>query len=477
MHFDNNISKTYLFLFLFLFLSINLSAQSIYWQKYYLGYQNYECGGNDICSLSDGSFLLIGMHSQYPSGLIIKINHYGNVLDTTYLVGYATYTCAPTNDNGCIVMGYKLNSSDEMYAAKINSNGKIVWIKEYSNTPASICFKVIRMSDNMYVACGIVSNWLGYVLKFDSNGIRIWQKTFTSGFFKAFTNISESFDNKYLLGGIIDENITKSIITKLDTSGNIIWEKYYLYNNQAINKLTINKITTNYMVSGDYYDTVQQLAKSLFFKIDSSGNMSNTYVLPYYQNYNAYHSDSKVINKNRYLFLIRKGKFDTLQTVAYITDSVGNILKSQIYDSKDYISLYKSYVLPNGYIFVGSSNHYNVNFENIFTVKTDSNLFAPSPVGIFSNNLIISNDFLAIENYPNPFNNVTKIKIIVKKAGLYDLKIYNILGKCIKIEKNIFFSEGDNYNNINLENFSSGIYFIKISNENIFKIQKIVLLK
>lgn len=41
----------------------------------------------------------------------------------------------------------------------------------------------------------------------------------------------------------------------------------------------------------------------------------------------------------------------------------------------------------------------------------------PSPAGFYLN------------NYPNPFNNATQVKFFVKKAGIVDFKIYNILGQ------------------------------------------------
>ena len=77
---------------------------------------------------------------------------------------------------------------------------------------------------------------------------------------------------------------------------------------------------------------------------------------------------------------------------------------------------------------MGNSNHIDPDFENIYVVRTDSNLNAPT-IGI---NKISSNnpaDYKLYQNYPNPFNPITKIKFDLPRQGYVTLKVYDILGK------------------------------------------------
>jgi len=86
------------------------------------------------------------------------------------------------------------------------------------------------------------------------------------------------------------------------------------------------------------------------------------------------------------------------------------------------------------------------------------------------------------QNYPNPFNPETTIKYSVPRLGNVSLKIYDSLGKLVKLlvdeSKTIGHYEvnwnGKNDLGINV---SSGIYFCKMSSYGISKSIKMVLVK
>ena len=73
------------------------------------------------------------------------------------------------------------------------------------------------------------------------------------------------------------------------------------------------------------------------------------------------------------------------------------------------------------------------------------------------------------QNYPNPFNSSTMISFNIKKTGLYELAIYDILGKKVKTLINDELNEGQYQVEANMSGFSSGIYLYRLSsaNENI----------
>lgn len=74
----------------------------------------------------------------------------------------------------------------------------------------------------------------------------------------------------------------------------------------------------------------------------------------------------------------------------------------------------------------------------------------------------LTNDQLNLITYPNPVNNLLKIK--VDEQLLYDLvyEIIDLSGKILKTNQQITSSE----TLINFENYTSGIYFIIIKREN-----------
>jgi len=81
--------------------------------------------------------------------------------------------------------------------------------------------------------------------------------------------------------------------------------------------------------------------------------------------------------------------------------------------------------------------------------------------------------------YPNPFNPSTTISIDLNKAGTYTLELYDVTGKLLATVLNKFYQPGKYSIKLEKEfqNLPSTIYFVKLSTENNFKIQRVIFLK
>jgi hypothetical protein len=95
--------------------------------------------------------------------------------------------------------------------------------------------------------------------------------------------------------------------------------------------------------------------------------------------------------------------------------------------------------------------------------------------GIVSNEIPVET-YLG-NNYPNPFNPVTKIEYAIPKTGLVTLKIYNNLGREISTLVNEIKSAGKYSFDFNANNLASGIYYYKLTTENFSDVKKMILLK
>jgi photosystem II stability/assembly factor-like uncharacterized protein len=74
----------------------------------------------------------------------------------------------------------------------------------------------------------------------------------------------------------------------------------------------------------------------------------------------------------------------------------------------------------------------------------------------------IPKNFNLYQNFPNPFNPVTKISYSLPQSGLVRLKIYNVLGQEIQTLVNKFQKAGEYNVDFEAKNLSSGIYFYKL---------------
>ena len=86
--------------------------------------------------------------------------------------------------------------------------------------------------------------------------------------------------------------------------------------------------------------------------------------------------------------------------------------------------------------------------------------------------------FALYDAYPNPFNPSTSVKFSLSKAGNVNLKIYNVMGQLVKtVVDNEFKATGSYEYKIGMDNYSSGVYLLTLSQGNQQSTKKIILLK
>ncbi|HEY5122191.1 MAG TPA: T9SS type A sorting domain-containing protein [Ignavibacteria bacterium] len=94
-----------------------------------------------------------------------------------------------------------------------------------------------------------------------------------------------------------------------------------------------------------------------------------------------------------------------------------------------------------------------------------------------NNNNSVPLSFKLYQNYPNPFNNQTRIEFDIPKSGFYKISVFDILGREVKELVNDNYKEGNYSVLFNGENFSSGIYYYKISSDKFIDVKRMLLVK
>ncbi|MGC8654843.1 MAG: T9SS type A sorting domain-containing protein, partial [Candidatus Kryptoniota bacterium] len=81
------------------------------------------------------------------------------------------------------------------------------------------------------------------------------------------------------------------------------------------------------------------------------------------------------------------------------------------------------------------------------------------------------------DNYPNPFNPSTTIKVSLDHGGLIKLSIYDVLGQLVKVVDEGYKPAGQYLYDVNMNKFGSGVYFYRLQKGNTVITKKMILLK
>lgn len=101
---------------------------------------------------------------------------------------------------------------------------------------------------------------------------------------------------------------------------------------------------------------------------------------------------------------------------------------------------------------------YSVNFGVHTTTGGDGTFL--TPVQQISSQ--VANDFKLFNNYPNPFNAMTKLKFQMSKQGHAVIKLYDVTGKEVSSIVNEKLNTGEYEIIFNAGNLSSGVYFYSL---------------
>ena len=81
------------------------------------------------------------------------------------------------------------------------------------------------------------------------------------------------------------------------------------------------------------------------------------------------------------------------------------------------------------------------------------------------------------EAYPNPFNPSTSLDFSLMNDSYISLKVYNMQGREVAVLANGQYSSGAYKVTWEANDFSSGVYFVKMISDNFVDTQKLMLIK
>ena len=221
-------NKRFLLIVVSIMISTSAYAQSFsqQWVKTYSG------GGNDVISsiqqTMDGGYIAVGQTDSFSPGSlieawIIKLDVNGDISwQKTYRPSSfvnTAYTVQQTTDGGYILGGYGGTFDFPGWILKLDAEGGVIWQKAYGGVVEFISIQ--QTPDGGYIA-GADSDFGILLIKLDENGEVTWQKACSGDSTDDMSSLLMTSD-----GGYIVVRDAPDVISKLDSSGNIIWQKTY----------------------------------------------------------------------------------------------------------------------------------------------------------------------------------------------------------------------------------------------------------
>jgi len=241
-------------LLLLFITNVFAQAPSIAWEKSFGG-SNQEYG-YCIKQTNDGGYIVVGESVSPVGGMItnnyggydcwvVKMNNTGTIQWQKNLGGSdydRANSVALTADGGYIIVGmaYSNNNdvtghygSSDVWAVKLSSTGVLEWQKALGGSSVEEGLSIQQTTDGGYILCGytfstngaVTTGPGGWIVKINATGTIQWQKSIGN----YMNSIQQTSDGGYVAAGYTNGPLgnTDYHIVKLDNVGTTVWQKYY----------------------------------------------------------------------------------------------------------------------------------------------------------------------------------------------------------------------------------------------------------
>src|SRR6267143_951506 len=476
---------------------------------------------------------------------IVKLNSGGDTVWTRVLgassgQGTSANAVASTSDGGYIVAGSDVSDNTislDMWVAKLDSNGRIVWTRKLGGNGEDGARGVIQTADGGYIVAGYTmsNDGDGYgnhgasdflVVKLNTVGDRVWVKTLGGSKVDDAWSVAGTKD-----GGCVVVGETQSTdgdvhgnhdtthqypdfwVVKLNSDGDTVWTKT-LGGSGYDQALSVTRAADGgFVVVGQTYSTdgdVQGNHGSADFwvvKLSSDGaivwtktlggdgadlatsviqSTDGSYVVAGFT-YSTTQTDSGnfpngdvLKNKGQSDYWIVKLNSDgekiwTKALGGSLTDCAWSIVQTDDSPNLGYVVV--GYVSSGDSDVAGSGYHSGYfTADDYWVVRLGGDLPA-HPLSVSGNPKSLPAHFELHQNYPNPFNPATSIHYDVPRASHVTLRIFDILGREVRTLVNQDLRAGSYNIQWDAGMAPSGVYFYRLTGDNFVGTKKLVLMK
>ncbi len=364
----------------------------------------------NVVQTSDGGYI-VGANC-YSSGCatLMKLDSNG-IIKWQKKYSTALTVMQQTSDEGSIFAGQNAickNLSHCTSIVKVDSGGNVQWENDLlysSQLPSTIPQDIQQTSDGGYVvtgyAHGSTGNYSSWVAKLDSSGNIQWQKLFVNSNANGATAIRQTSDGGYAVAGYtLTNSVYYVLVFKLDSYGNLIWQRTYSTNYGGFATSLQLTLTSDggYIVGGQVY--ALNYFPAILLKLDSKGNIQWAKIYAKTGAGTLINSLVQTVDGG-YAFA---GYIYNGENKAWIvkTDSNGNIQWQKTYGTTTASRIFYSINQTNdgGFVAAGATNQFNGDFDS-WIVKVDPN-----------------GDIASCNDIQTPLVNASSVSVTVASGGL-----------------------------------------------------------
>jgi Secretion system C-terminal sorting domain len=459
--------KNILFLLLFSLTAFSQNT-SIYFEK------KFGTALNDISrsvkQLNSGSIFILGNSNSGNIGngdiSLTKLDQYGNWLWTEYYGTANTengFYLNTTNDGNFVFVAESETSFNDldMLIYKVDTNGVVIWNKDYSTSVNESPNYIEATSDAGYIICGYQNDAWGsnnsLVLKLDANGDYQWHQSLGEDQNDYSKMIHELPTGNFILTADTRSYGAQQIdvaIYELNASGQTNW--LHLHGDTLVNGCQGLILTTDnkYLSFGETEIYPNSPFNFFVEKMDAAGTVlwHYTYGLSQYADaaFSAIEAADGGFVITGYSNSYNNGL--PLDLIIFKIDVNGNFLWQQTYGSEGIDIGYEIIrsTIANGYVITGYTT-------NPINLTQDYYLLQLNENGLTQIENASSTSSKNISVFPNPATNNCVIKL--SNTLIQKITLKNAHGAYVK---QWFLTNKSNSESIDLSDISSGIYFLEV---------------
>jgi len=163
-----------------------------------------------------------------------------------------------TDEGGLLIVGSAFGAGrQDVYLARLDSAGQVVWEKTYGGADEDCGWSVVKCHDGSYAIAGCTRSFgveqrSLYLIKVDSDGSMQWQKIYENvdGW---SSDILECEDGGFIVSGTLfarDNSPSQVCIIRTDASGGKIWRRTYGNGNPAMACSIVPCTSGGYVIAG-----------------------------------------------------------------------------------------------------------------------------------------------------------------------------------------------------------------------------------